>query len=166
MRYIVLLALALAPALAQTGSPAGSQSGTLTITGGSPARVTIQIADLAAMPRQTITLTEPDGSKDEYEGVAVIELLKKAGVPTGGKLRGKALTTYVLAKAHDGYAVLYSLAELDPDLANGRFIVADKRNGKALFDYQGPLRIVAGSDKPAARSLRMLEEIEVVQLSK
>jgi hypothetical protein len=157
MRYIALLAFSLS-CWAQTGS--------LAITGAIPARVTFQIADLASMPRQTITLTEPDGSKDEYEGVPVIELLKKAGVPSGGKLRGKALTMYVLAKAKDGYQVLYSLAELDPGLTQGQFIVADKRNGKPLFDYQGPLRIVAGTDKEAARSIRMLEELEIVQLKK
>ncbi len=158
MRYIALLAFCLCPALAQTGS--------LAVTGAIPARVTFQLADLAAMPRQTITLTEPDGSKDEYEGVPVIELLKKAGAPSGKTLRGKALTTYVVAKAHDGYQVVYSLAELDPDLTQGKFIVADKRNGKPLFDYQGPLRIVAGTDKEAARSIRMLEELEVVRLAK
>ena len=158
MRYIALLAFSLSSALAQTGS--------LAITGSVPAPIIFQLADLASMPRQTITLAEPDGSKDEYEGVAVIELLKKAGVPTGSKLRGKALSTCVVAKAHDGYQVVYSLAELDPGLTPGRFIVADKRNGKPLFDYQGPLRIVAGSDKEAARSIRMLEELEIVQLKK
>ncbi len=158
MRYIAVLALALSSAFAQSGS--------LTITGAIPAPVTFQAADLAAMPRQTITLTEQDGSKDEYEGVPIVELLKKAGAPTGSKLRGKALTIYVLAKAHDGYQVLYSLAELDPGLTQGKFIVADKRNGKPLFDYQGPLRIVAGTDKEGARSLRMLEELEIVQLKK
>jgi hypothetical protein len=158
MRYIAVFAFSLSAALAQEAS--------ISITGAVERPVKLQLSELASMPRQTITLTEPDGSKDEYEGVAVIDLLKKAGVPTGSKLRGKALTTYILAKAHDGYQVLYSLAELDPDLTQGKFIVADKRNGKPLFDYQGPLRIVAGTDKEAARSLRMLEELEVVQLKK
>jgi hypothetical protein len=158
MRYVALFGLCISCAVAQSGS--------LTVTGAIPAPVTFQAAELAAMPRQTITLTEPDGSKDEYEGVPLIEVLKKAGAPSGSKLRGKALTIYVLAKAHDGYQVLYSLAELDPGLTQGKFIVADKRNGKPLFEYQGPLRIVAGTDKEAARSLRMLEELEIVQLKK
>jgi hypothetical protein len=158
MRYIAVFAFSLSAALAQEAS--------ISITSAVASPVKLQLSELASMPRQTITLTEPDGSKDEYEGVAVIDLLKKAGVPTGSKLRGKALTTYILAKAHDGYQVLYSLAELDPGLTQGKFIVADKRNGKPLFDYQGPLRIVAGTDKEAARSLRMLEELEVVQLKK
>ncbi len=162
MRYIAWLALPLSFALAQSGSIVITGA----ITGAVSARITVQAAELASMPRQTITFTEPDGSKDEYEGVPVIELLKKAGVPTGKNLRGKALSTYVLAKAHDGYQVLYSLAELDPELTQGRFIVADKRNGKPLFDYQGPLRIVAGTDKEGARSIRMLEELEIVQLKK
>src|SRR6202000_1884749 len=63
--------------------------GSLNITGSVPAPITFQIGDLASMPRQTITLTEPDGSKDEYEGVPVIELLKKAGVPRAANYAAK-----------------------------------------------------------------------------
>jgi hypothetical protein len=118
------------------------------------------------MPRQTIVLPEADGSKTTYEGVALVEILNRAGAPVGKSLRGNALATYVLAKAHDGYQVVYSLAEIDPELTEGRFIVADKRDGKPLFGYQGPFRIMAGSDKAAARSVRMLEEIDVVRLRK
>jgi hypothetical protein len=35
-----------------------------------------------------------------------------------------------------------------------------------LFEYQGPLRLVCASDKAGARSIRMLENIEVVRLRK
>jgi hypothetical protein len=37
---------------------------------------------------------------------------------------------------------------------------------KARDDYQGPLRIVAPGDKRGARSIRMLERIEIVRVSK
>jgi hypothetical protein len=139
---------------------------TLTIGGDVTTPLSLKAEDLAKMPRQTIVLPEADGSKTTYEGVALVEILKRAGAPVGKSLRGNALATYVLAKAHDGYQVVYSLAEIDPELTEGRFIVADKRDGKPLFGYQGPFRIVAGSDKAAARSVRMLEEIDVVRLRK
>jgi hypothetical protein len=101
----------------------------------------------------------------EYEGVPLRDVLKKAGLPLG-KLRGKALTTYILAKAHDGYQVVFTLGEIDAELGNQQILVADKRDGKALFGYQGPFRLICPHDKAGARSVRMLESLEIVRLRK
>ena len=117
------------------------------------------------MPRETASVPEPDGTKVEYEGVPLREILKRAGAPLG-KLRGKALTTYVLAKAHDGYQVVFALAELDTEFANEQILVADRRDGKPLLENQGPFRLVCPNDKAGARSVRMLETLEIVQLQK
>ena len=76
------------------------------------------------------------------------------------------MSSYILAKAHDGYQVLFSLGELGTDFGNEDIVVADKRDGKALFGYQGPLRLVCPKDKAGARSVRMLESIEFVRLQK
>jgi hypothetical protein len=62
--------------------------------------------------------------------------------------------------------VLFALAELDPAFGNETILVADKRDGKPLFGYQGPLRLVCPNDKAGARSVRMLEMIEIVRLLK
>jgi hypothetical protein len=118
------------------------------------------------MPREHVDLTEQDGEKTTYEGVSLQEILKKAGIPFGRQMRGKALAGYVLAEAKDGYAVVFSLGELDPDLGGARVIVADKRDGKSLFEYQGPFRLVIPADKEGARSVRMLERLEVARLRK
>ena len=56
---------------------------------------------------------------------------------------------------------LGSVGELDPDLGGARIIVADKRDGKPLFEYQGPFRLVIPADKEGARSVLMLERLEV-----
>ena len=93
-------------------------------------------------------------------------ILAKAGIPIGHGLRGKALAAYVLASAKDGYQMIFSLGELDPDFGNAHILVGDKRNGEPLFGYQGPLRLVVGGDKHGARSVRMLEKLEVVQVRK
>jgi DMSO/TMAO reductase YedYZ molybdopterin-dependent catalytic subunit len=163
-KFILCLPVLVLAAFAQDATSAAPA--VLTIGGDIPAPLKLKAEDLAKMPRQTIVLTETDGSKTEYEGVPLVEILKRAGAPVGKDLRGDALASYVLAKAHDGYQVLYSLAEIDPALTEGRFIVADKRDSKPLFGYQGPFRIVAGGDKAGARSVRMLEEIDIVRLRK
>ena len=138
----------------------------LTIRGDIPAPLTLKADDLARMPRETVAVPDQDGTKVNYEGVPLREILKRAGVPLGKDLRGKALASYVLAKAHDGYQVVFSLGELDDAFGNESIVVADKRDGKALFGYQGPFRLVCPNDKAGARSIRMLGTLEVVRLQK
>ena len=139
---------------------------TLVVGGDVPTPLTLAPAALKAMPRTTVTVKEEGGREVQYEGVLVGELLKRAGAPVGRDLSGKAVATYVRASAKDGYQVVFSLAELDPGFTSNDIIVADTVDGKPLFDYQGPLRIVAPHDKRGARSIRMLQKIEVVRLVK
>ena len=108
----------------------------------------------------------PDGRAIVHEGVLVAELLKRAGAPLGKALRGDAMASYVVASATDGYRVIFSVAELDPEFTGSEVIVADRANGDALLPDQGPMRIIAPRDLAGARSMRMLERIEVVRLSK
>ncbi len=143
-----------------------SAQATLSISGDIPAPLVLKADDLAKMPRETVIIPDQDGTKIEYEGVLLREILKRAGAPAGKELRGKALTGYVVAKARDGYQVIFTLGEVDPAFANEPILVADKRNGKALFEYQGPFRLVCGNDKAGARSVRMLESLEVGRLQK
>jgi hypothetical protein len=56
--------------------------------------------------------------------------------------------------------------ELDPDMTDGQFLLADTANGKALFGENGAFRLVVPKDKRGARSVRMLSKIEVVQVRK
>lgn len=126
----------------------------------------LKAEDLAKMPRETVAMKEEDGGTVSYEGVPLREVLARAGAPLGKELRGKALATYVLAKARDGYEVVFGLAEFDATFGNESILLADKRDGKPLFPYQGPFRLVCPNDKGGARSVRMLETLEVVRLRK
>jgi DMSO/TMAO reductase YedYZ molybdopterin-dependent catalytic subunit len=159
MKYAALLLFASA-AFAQ--APAT----TLAVTGDVPTPLTLTLANLAAMPRQTVRVPNADGSMAVYEGVALIDVLKKAGVPFGGELRGKALASYVLAKASDGYQVVFTPGELDPSFGNQTILVADHRDGAPLSGNQGSLRLMVANDKEGARSVRMLETLEFVRLRK
>ena len=117
------------------------------------------------MPRHHVSAKE-HGTAVEYDGVLLRDVLEKVGAPLGKELKGKALSTYVLATARDGYAVVYTLTEMDTAFTDSEILLADRMKGQPLSDTQGPFRIVAPSDKKPARSLRMLERIDVVQLRK
>jgi len=138
---------------------------TLQIIGAVKQTLSLSPDDLAKMPRATVKTTN-NGMETVYEGVWLHEVLKKAGVPQGGELRGKALAGYILAKAQDGYEVVFSLAETDPAFIDNEMLVADTANGRPLFGAQGRFRLVVPKDKPGARSVRMLTTLEVVQLRK
>jgi DMSO/TMAO reductase YedYZ molybdopterin-dependent catalytic subunit len=151
--------LVAALACAQEGN-AGVQ-----VTGAVKQPLSLTAGELAKMPRASVK-TSSDGIETTYEGVWVHEVLKRAGVPQGPALRGKALTSYVLAQAQDGYQVVFSLAELDPAFIDNQILLADTANGNPLFGAQGRFRLVVPKDKPGARSVRMLTTLEVVQLRK
>ena len=138
----------------------------LAVTGDVASALMLKAEDLAKMPRESVTIPDQDGTQVKYEGVLLGELLKMAGAPVGPNLRGNAVSSYVIATGNDGYSALFSIAELDPVFTRSQIIAADTADGKPLFDYQGPFRIIAPQDTRAARSVRMLEKIELVRVKK
>jgi DMSO/TMAO reductase YedYZ molybdopterin-dependent catalytic subunit len=168
-RIAAAAALALAmqtpPAVLRAAQADIAPAATLTIAGDIKTPLTLTLADLKAMPRTRLEVKD-EGRTVVYEGVLVGELLKRAGSPIGPEIRGNAVASYVVASASDGYQVVFSLAELDPGFTSNDIIVADTLDGQALFAYQGPLRIIAPKDSRAARSVRMLQRLEVVRLKK
>ena len=151
--------------LAATFIAAEDAPPSIQVTGAVKQALTLTADDLAKMPRASVHTTS-NGMETVYEGVWLYEVLKRAGVPQGSELRGKALASYVLAEAQDGYQVVFSLGELDPAFIDNEILLADTANGKPLFGAQGRFRLVVPKDKPGARSARMLTRLEVVQLRK
>jgi len=166
MRRIFLLSCACLTLLYGQAGQEQTAPAILTVSGDIPSPLVLKADELSKMPRETVSIPDQDGTKIEYEGVLLREILKRAGAPTEKQLRGKALASYVLAKARDGYQVVFTLAEVAPEFANEPILVADKRDGKPLFGYQGPFRLVCPNDKAGARSVRMLETLEIVRLQK
>src|SRR5579864_4400552 len=96
-RRALVLGLLAAGLLHAQGAPQ-----TVQVTGAGKQEFTLSADDLAKMPRASVRTTN-NGMETIYEGVWLHEVLKRAGVPQGGDLRGKALAGYVLADAQDGY---------------------------------------------------------------
>lgn len=155
----ILLLLCVAPVRAWQAAP------TISVSGDIPRPLTLSQMDLAGMPRAKATISN-NGIDTVYEGVWLSDVLKRAGVPLGPNLRGAPLAGYVLASASDGYQVVFSIGEIDPDMTDNQYLLADQANGKPLFGNDGAFRLVIPKDKRGARSVRLLARLEVVQLKK
>jgi hypothetical protein len=124
----------------------------------------LSLEDFASMPHVTAHVHTRDGAERTYKSVLLSEVLKWTGQPFREDLRGSLLSKYVLAVAHDGSQVLFSLPVIDPVFSDGRIIVAYKVDGKPLPDCEGPLRFVIPAEKCEARGIRMVAQLKVGRL--
>lgn len=149
-------------AAALFAAPAAASAQTLLLKGPS-GQAELSAAEIAALPRVKVT-AEAHGARHAYEGPLLIDLLAKVGAPTGEALSGPALANAVVVKAADGYQVAFGLAEADPGTRPDRIILADRQDGKAMDDKDGPFKLVAEGDLRAARSAKMVTVIEVMNI--
>ncbi|MBA4851330.1 molybdopterin-dependent oxidoreductase [Emticicia sp. BO119] len=135
---------------------------TLSISGEVLTPLELKKEDLASYKQQTYKTKGKEGKEHEYKGVALVEVLEKAGVTLGGKLRGENLAKAVLVKAADGYEVVYSLPELDPEFTTNVVLLVTEKDGAPLPTGEGPFRLIALQDKKQARWIREIRAIKVV----
>jgi DMSO/TMAO reductase YedYZ molybdopterin-dependent catalytic subunit len=161
-RFRRLAALLLCAALSTAALRAADPSLSISFAG----KATVfGAADLAASAHQEVTAFDFHEKKDHvYSGIPVRDLLAKAGVEFGEKLRGRGLRQIVIVHCSDRYDIVFALAEFD-DAFNGRTILlVDRQDGQPLPDGQGPLRLVVPGDKRPARWARMVASLEVVMV--
>ena len=102
------------------------------------------------------------GEKLVCTGPRLRDLAGRLGLPQGEKLGGPMLANALLLRARDGYAVLFSLAEIDATLGNSNAIVATACNGQPLDSKVGPYRLIVPGEQRPARAMRQLDTIELV----
>ncbi|MCG2614087.1 molybdopterin-dependent oxidoreductase [Terrimonas sp. NA20] len=134
--------------------------GTLTVKGEVGLPLTITTAGLSEFRHAEANMKDREGNMHKYTGVSVLSILDSAKVTLGKQLRGEHLKKYLLVKCADGYQVLFSLAELDPDFGNKTVILADRVDGKPLPEGKGPFRLIIPDDKALARN--SYEVIEMI----
>jgi len=120
-------------------------------------------ADLDSFARQSLRAKDHDGKEYKYEGVAIIDILQKAGLKFGDALRGKALATYLLAEAADGYQAVFALPEFDPPTSDRMILLADRRDGGALPTEAARLQIIVPGDKTHSRWVRQVKSLTIVR---
>ena len=164
----VVIALFCRPIAAQDSASRGPGSAATTsisvmVGGDVPHPYTLTAATLSSMPRRTVKAGAPDhGLPDaSYEGVALSDILARAGAPLGSALRGPAMATYVVVSAADNYRVVFALPELDSAFTDRVIILADRKDGQLLGAKDGPVRLIVPGEKRPARWEREVTAITV-----
>lgn len=121
----------------------------------------ITVADLQKMERVQVSRKDRDNKEHQYAGVSLSGLLAFSGATTGKDLRGENLVKYVIVEASDGYQVVFSLAELDPEFSDDKIILADTIDNAPLAPADGPFRIIVQKDKRPARCIKQVSSIRV-----
>ena len=151
-------------ALAASVPAAGQAPAMLQLISEAGTTTEIPLDSLRRMPQVELRGQIHEGPEIVFRGPALEALLAMAGAPQGRDLRGPGLRLVALAEARDGYAVVYSLAELSPDLGARRGIVAIEQDGQPLNEKDGPMRIVLEGEKRPARWIRQLERLRIVRV--
>lgn len=122
--------------------------------------LTMTSDELARLPVRTIVWSD-HGTARQVEGVEMVTLLERVGLPVGKALRGKALAHYVVVEAADGYRVAFGLAELDPAVTGRSVLLAGSHRAEGLAENEGSFRLVVQGDLRGARSVRQVTAIRV-----
>jgi len=130
-----------------------------------PHSIDITLDSLARLPRIEVTAKTHDAKPARWSGVSLQSLLdSRFYAPMGERLRGPHLATVVRCTGADGYQVVFTLAELDKAFGNLQVVVADQQDGQPIGVKDGPVRLVVPSDERAARWLRNLVRIDILEL--
>ncbi len=150
----------------QSSAPKQASPVLLSIGGEVATPVKLTADDLAKLPRRTVQAKDHDGKETSFEGMELGEVLKLAGVKFGEHLRGKELALFLIVDAADGYRAVFALPELDHAFTDRVILLADRRDGKALTEKEGPLRIVVPDEKRQARWVRQVTSLTIGSVKK
>ena len=162
--------LAAAPAWADPAPARDNMSHALAVTGVVETPLSLKVADLRLLPPANggeLAVTRHNGDKAEtitsYKGVRLRDILDKAVLDAPGHNDVKKLA--IIAKATDGYAVVFSWGELYNSPAGEGIIVYYEKNGKALDDNDGEIALISAQDiRTGPRHVKWLNGIEVRKL--
>ena len=154
---LLIAAGEMAPPTAPPPRASGADT-VLLVVGDVPHALALSTAEFAALPRAGVT---PAGSKEEYQGVLLMQILSRAGIPMGEEMHGGNVYAYVVATAADKYEVLYSVPEVDTAFGGRPVLVADRKDGRPLAPVEGPLRIISPGDREHARWLKGVRVLTV-----
>jgi precorrin-4/cobalt-precorrin-4 C11-methyltransferase len=130
---------------------------------------TISTKEFAALPRVSVRAKIPHTEQmAAYEGVLLGRVLQEAGIqpstasqPEKREMPRPLRSAYVLVEAADGYQVLFSIAEVFPEVGGRNVVLADRMNGKPLDAKAGPYQVVVPDSAIYERWIRQVRRILV-----
>ena len=150
-----------------TAVAAAGPSTQFTITGGVQHPATVTVPDLQAEPAITQTVTFAAGSSSQthtYVGASLWGALDSAGLVVDPAVKNDVLDQFVVATGSDGYRVVLSLGELNPNFgARPDLIAYAERVGATVVPLgtDGFARTTAPDDAKGGRYLSNLVNLDV-----
>jgi hypothetical protein len=113
------------------------------------------------------------GAPHTFNCVPLASVLKAAGAQTDFVMKPGAdpktkypqLRQAVIVTGRDGYAVVFSLAEILPMVGDRAVWVALDEDGKPLSDSDGPVRLIIPDDKMPVRAVHEIASIDLVDIA-
>ncbi len=170
MKFPWFLLVAMVPALIPTAGVAGTA---LTVDGSAttqPSTFTVdQLKQQPGAPTTQLSYEGHDGTPHHSTCIALLDLLHAVGISGKIKMDPKAdpktkhpeLRMIVTARASDGYAVMFSLAELLPDVGHRAVWIALDVDDQPLVDRDAPIKLIVPDDAKPARWIHGVQEISV-----
>ena len=150
------------PSSAQEAAPPGSTS--LRIVGAVRTPRAYTLDDLQREPVTTEAVYFGTGKgpvRATFTGALLWTLLQEVGIATDPAVKNDILRHTVAVTGSDGYRVVLSAGELDPEFGGELAILAYARDGQPLGGNGGFARLIVPGDKGGGRNVSSVAEIEV-----
>lgn len=124
----------------------------------------VSVAELQALGSRTVDVTYESGGTAEdhqFTGVRLYDVLEHVGLAFDPDARNPLLTAYIVITANDGYQVVLSGGEIDPNFGNAPMLLAWEQDGAPLAGENGPLRLVVPGDLRGGRYVHGIVSIDV-----
>lgn len=164
----LLTALSTGPSLASNPSSSGGSAdrsaNAVSITGAVEHPESLTLADLKRQPAVTEAVSQRTGKgmlTGRYTGVLLWTLLQRAVIKVTPGSRNDVMRHTIVVTSSDGYSTVLSVAEIDPEFAGERALIAYAKDGKLLTDKRGFARLIVPGDKMAARAISGVATITV-----
>ena len=153
------------PAVLAQSTPVASLpvSGAIDVTGLVQRPGQLTVADLQTLPSETVNVTYESGGEPQdhtFTGVRLIDVLDYLELAVEPDARNPLLPMYLVVTANDGYQVVISGGEIDPNFGNVPMLLAWEEDGVILEGDQGPLRLVVPGDLRGGRYVHGIVSID------
>ncbi len=125
------------------------------------------VDDLQAYPVEQVDVTFEAGGTPEnhtFTGTSLFGVIDEIGLDVPEDARNPLLGMIIIVSASDGYQVVFSGGEIDPNFGNAPILLAWEQDGVPLEGEDGPVRIVVPGDLRGGRYVRGVTTIEIVSV--
>jgi DMSO/TMAO reductase YedYZ molybdopterin-dependent catalytic subunit len=124
----------------------------------------ISVSELQTLPTETVKVDFESGGSPEaqtYTGVRLTDVLAHVGVAGDPATHNPLLRRYLIVTAKDGYQIVVSGGELDPNFGNVPMLLAWEQDDAPLSPEDGPVRLVVPGDLKGGRYIYGIVSIDV-----